>query len=83
MPKIQPLFQIFSVPLISMVYHHISADIISRALQLLDEGWELEKIADILSVSVKSVNRWLYNYEAQGQVDPPSVNRGRRPLLTI
>lgn len=52
-----------------------------RALQLLAEGWELE-IADILGVSQLSVNHWIDNYVVHGRVDPPSVNRGRRRLLT-
>ena len=65
-----------------MVYRHISADMKCRALQLLAEGRELERIADVLGVSEKSINRWFDNYEAHGQVDPPSVNQGRRRLLT-
>jgi transposase len=65
-----------------MVYRKISADIKCRALQLLAEGWELGEIANVLGVSEKSVDHWLHNYEAHGRVDPPSVNRGRRRLLT-
>ena len=66
-----------------MVYRGISADMKCRALQLLAEGWELGKIAECLGVSEKSIDHgWFDNYEVHGQVDPRSVNRGRRPLLT-
>ena len=65
-----------------MVYHHISADMKCRALQLLAEGWELEEITESLGVSNKSVDRWFDNYEVHGQADPPSINRGRQRLLT-
>jgi Homeodomain-like domain-containing protein len=64
-----------------MVYRHISADMKCRALQLLAEGWELE-IAGVLGVSERSVKHWFDNYEVHGRVDPPSVNQGRRRLLT-
>lgn len=65
-----------------MVNRHISVDMKCRALQLLAEGWELEEITECLGVSEKSVNRWFDSYEIHGQVDPRSVNRGRRRLLT-
>ena len=65
-----------------MVYRHISTDMKCRALQLLDNGWELEEITEVLGISKESVDRWLDNYATHGQVDPHSVNRGRRHLLT-
>jgi transposase len=65
-----------------MVYRRISSDMKCRALQLLAEGWELRRIADIFGVSLKSVDRWFDNYEVHGRVDPPFVNQGRRRLLT-
>lgn len=52
-----------------------------RALQLLAEGRESEKITEWLSVSKES-DRWFKNYEFHGQVDPYFVNQGRRRLLT-
>jgi transposase len=65
-----------------MTFRKISADMKQRALQLIDEGWELEEVAEVLGVSSKSVERWENNYEVHGRVDPPSVLRGRPRLLT-
>ena len=42
-----------------MVYRHISTDMKCRALQLLDNGWELEEITEVLGISKESVDRWL------------------------
>jgi hypothetical protein len=60
-----------------MVYRHISADPKCRALQLFAEG-------EVLGISKRSFDRWYDNYEVHGNasVDPRSVNRGRRRLLT-
>lgn len=65
-----------------MVYRQISADMKSRALQLLAAGWELDIITECLGVSKVSVYRWSDNYEVYGQVNPHSANRGRQRLLT-
>jgi transposase len=65
-----------------MVYRSISPDLKRRALQLLEEGWEMDEIANILSVSSKSIDRWHDNYETQGRVDPPTFLRGRRRILS-
>jgi hypothetical protein len=35
-----------------------------------------------LGISKRSFDRWYDNYEVHGNVDPRSVNRGRRRLLT-
>ena len=64
-----------------MVYHKISPDMTQRALQLIDEGWEMQDVADILGVASKSIRRWADNYDTHGRVDPPSVLRGRPRLL--
>ena len=40
------------------------------------------EITESLGVSKKSVDHWFDNYEVHGQVDPPSINQGRRRLLT-
>jgi transposase len=66
-----------------MGYRNISPDMKQRALQLLDQGWEIERIADVLGVSSKSIGRWLEKYAAYGRVDPPSVLRGRPRLLNV
>ena len=65
-----------------MVYRSISPDMKRRALQLLEEGWEMDVIANILNVSSKSIKRWHNNYETRGRVDPPSFLRGRRRILS-
>jgi len=65
-----------------MVYRKISSDMKKRALQLLEEGWEVSEIADALGVSTKSIPRWNGNYEVHGHVNPPSALRGRHCILT-
>jgi transposase len=52
-----------------------------RALQMLDEGWEVEEIVNALGVSSDSIERWQDNYITHGRVDPPWVLQGRRRLL--
>jgi transposase len=64
-----------------MVYRKISPDMKQRALQLIDEGWEIDVVADVLGVASKSIGRWTNNYDIHGRVDPPSVLRGRRRIL--
>jgi len=64
-----------------MVFRKISAEMKQRALQLIDEGWELAEVAEVLGVSSASVERWEDNYKLHGRVDPPSVLRGRPRLL--
>jgi hypothetical protein len=38
-----------------MVYRAVSANIKQRALQLLDSGWKIEVIADVLRIWAKSI----------------------------
>ena len=64
-----------------MVYHKISPDMKQRALQLIDQRWEMQDVADILGVASKSIRRWADNYDTYGRVDPPSVLRGCPRLL--
>ena len=52
-----------------------------RALHLLTEGWELPEIADVLGVSLKSIDRWADNYDRNGTVIRPSYHQGRCHLL--
>jgi hypothetical protein len=40
-----------------MVYRKISADMKKRALQMLDEGWDVDEIVDALHVSSESIGR--------------------------
>ncbi|PPQ96959.1 hypothetical protein CVT26_005981 [Gymnopilus dilepis] len=64
-----------------MVYRQISPDMKRRALQLLEQGWEMQEIAEVLGVSTKSIPRWQANYNDHGCVNPTSVTRGRRRIL--
>jgi transposase len=64
-----------------MVYHYISPDMKQRALQLLQEGWEMDEIVNALDVSPKSIGWWSGNYEAFGHVKKPSALQGRRHAL--
>ena len=64
-----------------MIFWKISADMKEHALHLLTEGWELPEIADVLSVSLKSIGWWADNYDQHGTVIPPSYHQGRRRLL--
>ena len=64
-----------------MVFCKISADMKQRALQLIDKGWELAEVAEVLGVSSKSVKWWENNYDVHGHIDPPSILRGRPRLL--
>jgi transposase len=64
-----------------MGYRNISADMKQRALQLIDEGWEMAEVAEVLNVSSKSIRRWDHHYETHGRVDPPSALRGRPRLM--
>jgi transposase-like protein len=59
-----------------MVYRHIIPDMKQRALQLLQEGWNIDEIAETLAVSNKSITRWVDNYEEHGCIAPESVIRG-------
>ena len=66
-----------------MVYRPISADMKRKALQLLENGYEMDEIANLLDMSSKSIERWQDNYETHGHVNPPTFLRGRRPILSI
>ena len=58
-----------------MVYRKISPDMKQRALQLLDEGWDMEDVA-------VSIRRWSDNHcDIHGRVDSPSVLRGCPQIL--
>jgi transposase len=65
-----------------MVYCKISPDMKVRALELLQEGWEMEEVVEVLNVSAKSIGCWSDNLNVHGCVDPPSVRRGRPQILT-
>ena len=48
-----------------MVYRYIGPDMKKRALQMLDEGWDIEEIVDALAVSSDSILRWKDKYETR------------------
>ena len=54
-----------------------------RALYLLLEaGWEIERIAEALGVSARSIGRWEENYALHGCVKPLKSIKGCPRLLT-
>jgi transposase len=66
-----------------MVYQRISSDRKQQALYLfLEEGWEIDRVAEALGVSSKSIERWENTYAIHGCVDPPTPLRGRPRVLT-
>jgi transposase len=64
-----------------MVYRKISTDMKKRALQMLDEGWDVGEIVDALSVSKDSILRWQDKYDTYSCVNPSPVLQGRRRRL--
>ncbi|OJA12890.1 hypothetical protein AZE42_10266 [Rhizopogon vesiculosus] len=60
-----------------MPYRSISRDMKERALELIEEGWTAEEVADVLHVSGKSIAM-----EATGSLDAPNGRGGRPRLLT-
>ena len=66
-----------------MVYQKISNDRKEQALYLLlEEGWEIERVAGALDVSMQSIERWEENYAIHSCVKLFKPNRGRPRLLT-
>jgi transposase len=64
-----------------MVYRKISQDMKERALQLLQDGWDLDDIVDALGMSGRSISRWSRNLKLTGHISSPWVQRGRLRLL--
>jgi transposase len=65
-----------------MVYQRISHDWKERALYLLlEEGWDIERIAVALRVSSRSIERWEANYDEHGHINPPMPIMGHPRLL--
>lgn len=64
-----------------MVYRRISADMKQRSLVLLEDGWDLDEVVEVLGVSKRSIRRWAQNYKQAGRVDPSKIQRGRHRLL--
>ncbi|KAJ3720299.1 hypothetical protein C8R42DRAFT_722023 [Lentinula raphanica] len=61
-----------------MVFRHISVDIKERALWLREQGYIDDKIAHLLGISTRSIQRWNQNFNAYGSVVAPyHVGRGR------
>ena len=66
-----------------MVYQKISNNRKEQALYLLlEEGWEIERVAHALGVSMQSIERWEENYAIHSCVKPFKPNRGHPRLLT-
>jgi len=50
-------------------------------MELLNDGWTENDTAEVLGVSVRSIERWEVNLEVKGEVNPRSVLRGRPRIL--
>jgi transposase len=64
-----------------MPFRKIDTGVKERALQLVAEGWPLERIIEAMGVSRRSIGRWTDNYEALGTVKAPSAITGRPRIL--
>ena len=47
-----------------------------------EAGWEIESVAEVLGVSVRSIEQWEENYTTHGSVKPPRLIRKCPRLLT-
>jgi hypothetical protein len=64
-----------------MVFRHISPDMKQRALQLLQQCWDMKDIVEALGVSERSIaNCWTNNFANDGHVvlKTASSLQGRR-----
>lgn len=65
-----------------MVYQRISCDRKERTLYLLlEEGWDIDRIAVALGVSSRSIERWEAHYDEHGHINPSTPIMGRPRLL--
>jgi transposase len=65
-----------------MVYQRISRDRKERALYLLlEQGWDINRIAVALGVSSRSIERWEAHYDEHGHINPSTPIMGRPRLL--
>ncbi|KAJ3964499.1 hypothetical protein EV361DRAFT_757172, partial [Lentinula raphanica] len=62
-----------------MVYRHISTDLKQRAIQLLDNDYPVNEVAEVLGVSARSLYRWTENLDNLGSIIIPSSHRRGRP----
>ena len=66
-----------------MVYQQINNDRKEQTLYLLlEEGWEIERVAHALGVSMQSIEWWEENYAVHGCIKPFKPTRGHPRLLT-
>jgi transposase len=67
-----------------MVYRKISDDVKTISLELQDRGFSLDEVADLLSVSARSINRWKNNFDTYYTVNkPPQLPRGRPRKIPV
>jgi hypothetical protein len=46
-----------------MPFHKVDSGVKESALQLIAEGWGLERVIETMGVSRRSVDRWTNNYK--------------------
>ena len=64
-----------------MVFRRISSDMKLRALALLQQGWEMDKVVEALNISQRSIERWANNFDEYGCVNQPGGLQGRPHTL--
>jgi transposase len=66
-----------------MAFRSISQDLKERAIWMWQHGYITRRVARLLGVSTRSVQRWAHNDRVHGSVILPYLHtRGRPPLLT-
>jgi len=64
-----------------MVFRRISSDMKLRALALLQQGWEMDKVVEALNISQRSIERWANNFDEYGCANQPGGLQGRPRTL--
>ena len=64
-----------------MPFHKIDNGVKEQALQLIAEGWPIERVIEAIGVSRCSIGQWTDNYETFGSFKTPAVIAGRPQIL--
>ena len=62
-----------------MVYRHINTDLKHRILLLIERGRTSEELCDLFGISLRSLDRWLTNFEQYGSAARPSSHTQGQP----
>jgi transposase len=75
------LSNLYIQAVIHMPFRKIDSGVKERAVQLIAEGWPIERVIEAFDVSRRSIHRWADNYEMFGSVKAPAVITGRPRVL--